>query len=86
MVCTITTEPASPQPLSIPRMSVPKELLDAFGSMLDDPMYSDVEFVLPRRGGGIRSPRKIYAAKKLLCRADYFESSAVFFIPLFGIQ
>ncbi|EIM86087.1 uncharacterized protein STEHIDRAFT_147607 [Stereum hirsutum FP-91666 SS1] len=74
MVCTITTEPASPQPSSIPRMSVPKELLDAFGSMLDDPMYSDIEFVLPRRGGGMRSPRKIYAAKKLLCRADYFES------------
>ena len=78
MICTITTEPASPQPPSIPRMSVPKGLLDAFGSMLDDHMYSDIEFVLPRRGGGLRNARKIYAAKKILRRADYFDSSEPF--------
>ena len=45
------------------------------GCMLDDPNYSDVEFVIPRKGGNGRSVRSIYAAKKMISRADYFRSS-----------
>ena len=45
------------------------------GSMLDDPNYSDVEFVILRKGGNGRSVRSIYAAKKMISRADYFRSS-----------
>lgn len=37
------------------------------------PMYSDVEFVLPQRGKA--EPRKIYAARRLLRRVDYFDAS-----------
>lgn len=45
------------------------------GSMLDDPNYSDVEFVIPRKGGSGHGVRRIYAAKKMVSRADYFRSS-----------
>jgi hypothetical protein len=45
------------------------------GSMLDDPNYSDIEFVIPRKGGNGSSVRSIYAAKKMVSRADYFRSS-----------
>ncbi|TFY81133.1 hypothetical protein EWM64_g2869 [Hericium alpestre] len=58
----------------IPRLTVPKDLLDSVGSLLDDPLYSDVEFELPRRHGGLGNARKIYASKKLLSRADYFDT------------
>lgn len=54
---------------------MPKDLLDSVGSLLDDPLYSDVEFVLPRRGTGLKNAKRIYAAKKLLGRADYFATS-----------
>ncbi|KAI0056539.1 hypothetical protein BV25DRAFT_1864558 [Artomyces pyxidatus] len=75
ITCTISSTPTPPQPPpAIPRMSVPKDLLDSVGALLDDPMYSDVEFVLPRRGRSLRNARTIYAAKKLLSRADYFDS------------
>jgi len=43
--------------------------------MLDDPNYSDVEFVIARKGGNGRGVRRIYAAKKMVSRADYFRSS-----------
>jgi hypothetical protein len=43
--------------------------------MLDDPNYSDIEFVIPRKGGNGGGVRKIYAAKKMVSRADYFRSS-----------
>ncbi|KAI0700040.1 hypothetical protein C8T65DRAFT_658475 [Cerioporus squamosus] len=72
IVCTITTAfvPATSAP-AIPRYLIPKDLLDSMGSLLDDPMYSDIEFVLPRRG---REPRRIYASKKLLRRIDYYDT------------
>lgn len=73
IVCTITSTPTTPKPPPpIPRTTVPKDLLDSVGSLLDDPLYSDVEFVLPRRGTGLKNAKRIYAAKKLLGRADYF--------------
>ncbi|PIL22908.1 hypothetical protein GSI_15604 [Ganoderma sinense ZZ0214-1] len=71
IICTITSSPAIPAPVPpIPRYPVPRDLLDSMGGMLDDPLYSDVEFVLPQRGKG--PPRKIYAARRLLQRVDYF--------------
>jgi len=45
------------------------------GSMLDDPNYSDVEFVIPKKERNGRGVRRIYAAKKMISRADYFRSS-----------
>ncbi|WVQ76809.1 hypothetical protein IAR50_006483 [Cryptococcus sp. DSM 104548] len=53
------------------KVVVPKELVMGIGSMLDDPLYSDVEFIIPSRDG---PPKKIYAIKKLLRRYDYFEA------------
>ncbi|KAM5538632.1 hypothetical protein V8D89_007661 [Ganoderma adspersum] len=71
IICTITSSLANPAPVpSIPRYPVPRDLLDSMGGMLDDPLYSDVEFVLPQRGKG--PPRRIYAARRLLQRVDYF--------------
>ncbi|OJT12800.1 hypothetical protein TRAPUB_10635 [Trametes pubescens] len=46
------------------------DLLDTMGSLLDDPVYSDVEFVLPQRGRG--ESRKIYAARRMLRRIEHF--------------
>ncbi|WWC87241.1 uncharacterized protein L201_002129 [Kwoniella dendrophila CBS 6074] len=53
---------------------VPKELISSVGSMLDDPLYSDVEFVIPAKRGTGSAPRRIYANKKLLKRCDYFQA------------
>ncbi|KAG1765297.1 hypothetical protein EV702DRAFT_1051054 [Suillus placidus] len=35
------------QPSSAPAQLVPKDYLERVGSLLDDPLYSDVEFILP---------------------------------------
>jgi hypothetical protein len=61
-----------PPPLAL--KSVPKGLLATVGSLLDDPLYSDVVFVLAKHGQPLKSARRIYAARKLLQRAEYFES------------
>lgn len=76
VVCTIASSPSTPPtpPLN-PRHLVPRDLLDAVGSLLDDPLYSDVEFVLPRRSGSAKGYRTIKAAKRLLQRVDYFDTS-----------
>ena len=37
------------------------------------PLYSDVEFLLPQRTKS--APRRIYAARRLLNRVDYFDAS-----------
>ena len=76
IICTITSSPVTPVPPgSIPRQPVPKDLLETLGSLLDDPVYSDVEFVFPRRGRGVRNSRKIWANRKLIERTDYFKTS-----------
>lgn len=77
VVCTITSSPDSPvQPPSIPRLPVPRDLLFSVGTLLDDPAYSDIEFVLPRRGrSSLHGAKTIKAAKKLLQRVEYFDTS-----------
>ncbi|KAG6833432.1 hypothetical protein H0H87_006798 [Tephrocybe sp. NHM501043] len=75
IICIITSLPAKPTPPPIYNtQSVPKRLLETVGALLDDPLYSDVEFVIPGRRGDIKSARKILASKTLLKRADYFKS------------
>ncbi|KAI6129990.1 hypothetical protein EDD17DRAFT_1176409 [Pisolithus thermaeus] len=74
IVCTITSSPQAPvPPSSVPMQLVPKDFLERVGGLLDEPLYSDVEFILPRRGRSKES-RRIYANKKILERADYFRS------------
>ncbi|KZV61512.1 hypothetical protein PENSPDRAFT_759388 [Peniophora sp. CONT] len=75
ITCTITGSPERPTPPpAVPRLPVPKDLLDSFGALLDDPVYSDVEFVLPRRNGSLRASKRIFAMKKILKRYDYFDT------------
>lgn len=76
ILCNITsspTPPPPPPPYCV--QTVPNTLLETVGALLNDPLYSDVEFVVPGRRGDIKSARKILACKTLLRRADYFESS-----------
>jgi hypothetical protein len=75
--CSITGCPGAPSSAPPPGRYVPPSILTATGSLLDDPTYSDVEFVLPRFGGsrGMAGAKRIYAARKLLRRAEYFETS-----------
>ncbi|KAI0263963.1 hypothetical protein BC834DRAFT_924778 [Gloeopeniophorella convolvens] len=75
ITCTISSTPGPPMssPL-IHKSLVPKDLLDSVGQLLDDPLYADVEFVLPSRNPRVREARRIYASKRLLNRADYFDS------------
>jgi hypothetical protein len=76
ITCTISSTPGPPTTSPLVNKSlVPKDLLDSVGQLLDDPLYSDVEFVLPSRNARARTPRRIYASKRLLSRADYFDSS-----------
>ncbi|KAI0726225.1 hypothetical protein C8Q72DRAFT_847350 [Fomitopsis betulina] len=73
VICTITSSPSLPDPVpTIPQSLVPKVLLDSMGGLLDDPLYSDVEFVLPRRGKPFYAARRIYASRRLLKRVEYF--------------
>lgn len=76
IICTITSSPQPPvQPPATPTQPVPKSFLECVGALLDDPLYSDVEFVVPKRNRP-KEKRIIYANKKILQRADYFQSSA----------
>jgi hypothetical protein len=82
ITCTISSTPGPPTPSPLINMSlVPKDLLESVGGLLDDPLYSDIEFVLPSRNPRVPAPRRIYAAKRLLGRADYFDSSRFLEIP-----
>lgn len=66
-------------------LAVPPALIEAFGSLLDDPDHSDVVFVLDNGSARLststaarastrnRCPRQIFAIKKILAaRSDYF--------------
>jgi hypothetical protein len=83
IVCNITSTPVKPPaPPAIPRQPVPKSLLETFGSLLDDPRYSDVLFVIPKRGKSLNQGDKIWAAKRVLERAEYFHTSMFMFLHL----
>ncbi len=56
------------------RVSASIVLAVRFIQHIHSPLYSDVEFVLPQRGKG--PPRRIYAARRLLQRVDYFYASS----------
>lgn len=76
IVCTITSSP-SPTSLLPPgsNLSVPKPLVDTVGSLLDDPRYSDVEFIILGRHQDPKKARRIWASRKLLQRAEHFHDS-----------
>lgn len=50
IVCTITHTPAKPSTipnhLTLQKRLMPLELVNAFAGMFDDPLYSDVKFVV----------------------------------------
>lgn len=75
---TITASAERPRPLSL-GVTVPPALIQAMGSLLDDPDHSDVVFVIRRRnrhpktGAIVTRERRIYAIKKILAsRCEYF--------------
>ncbi|KII83022.1 hypothetical protein PLICRDRAFT_47435 [Plicaturopsis crispa FD-325 SS-3] len=73
--CTIASSPAPATPVPpIPRQKVPKTLLDTVGSLLDDPACTDIEFVIPKRGGSLKSAKRILASRSMLKRVDYFDT------------
>ncbi|KZT64613.1 hypothetical protein DAEQUDRAFT_732388 [Daedalea quercina L-15889] len=75
VICTISTAPSFPEPApAVPRSMAPRGLLDTMGGLLDDPLYSDVVFILPRRDKSVAAARRIYAARKLLRRVEYFDA------------
>ncbi|KAJ2935132.1 hypothetical protein H1R20_g1985, partial [Candolleomyces eurysporus] len=75
IICSVVSTPvAPPPPPPVTHYSVPKPLLDTIGSLLDDPAYSDVQFIIARRGQDSRTARRIWASKKILSRADYFST------------
>ncbi|KAF9454777.1 hypothetical protein P691DRAFT_826991 [Macrolepiota fuliginosa MF-IS2] len=74
IVCTITSSPSATSLLPPgPSLSIPKQLVDTVGSLLDDPRYSDVEFVILRRNQDPKKARRIWASRKLLQRAEHFD-------------
>ncbi len=75
-MCTITSSPYVPPPVpTVSRRSVPKSLIDTMGSLLDDPVYSDVEFIIPRQPNSLQNAKTIWASRKMLQRVDYFDAS-----------
>ncbi|ELU38467.1 hypothetical protein AG1IA_07507 [Rhizoctonia solani AG-1 IA] len=64
IVCQITSSPSAPVS-NMNVQSVPRSLMASVGSLLDDPIYSDVEFIIPPRRRGGKS-KKIWASKRLL--------------------
>lgn len=75
---TITASAERPRPLTL-GVTVPPALIQAMGSLLDDPDHSDVVFVIrrkrrhPKTGAIITRERRIYAIKKILAsRCEYF--------------
>lgn len=75
---TITASAERPRPLTL-GVTVPPALIQAMGSLLDDPDHSDVVFVIRRKrrhhktGAIVTRERRIYAIKKILAsRCEYF--------------
>ncbi|TFK27990.1 hypothetical protein FA15DRAFT_701372 [Coprinopsis marcescibilis] len=74
IICNVMSSPRKPPPPPIyPHLPTSIALLDTIGSLLDDPLYSDVQFVFPR-GQKSNNPRRIFASKKMLARVEYFST------------
>ncbi|KAK4049653.1 hypothetical protein OIV83_003928 [Microbotryomycetes sp. JL201] len=75
IVCTIVYSPTPPSPPPLPRLLIPPDLVSAYASLFDDPLYSDVVFrIRPARRPRAKE-RRLYAAKKILAgRSEYFEA------------
>lgn len=75
---TVTITATSEKPKLLPPVThpVPPVLIQAMGSLLDDPEHSDVVFYLPPRRRRLRErgeTRKVYAIRKILAaRSEYF--------------
>lgn len=75
ILCTIVYSPTPPTPPPPQRLLIPKDLVNAYASLFDDPDYADVCFVI-RPAEKKSSEKRIYAAKKILAgRCEYFETS-----------
>ncbi|KAF6757529.1 hypothetical protein DFP72DRAFT_891381 [Ephemerocybe angulata] len=74
IICNVVSTPAAPtSPPPCAQYTIPRPLLDTIGSLLDDPVYSDVQFVIAKRGHDSKTARRIWASKKILSsRAEYF--------------
>ncbi|GAA6007942.1 hypothetical protein JCM11491_006550 [Sporobolomyces phaffii] len=78
IICTITSSPTLPATVTAPHLSIPKDLVNSFASLFNDPEYCDVMFRIRleddegRRKG---REKRLFAAKKILAgRSEYFES------------
>jgi hypothetical protein len=75
---TITSSAEKPKPAEPLSYAVPPVLVQAMGSLLDDPEHSDVVFLLHpsrrRASRGRPEVRKVYAIRKILAaRSEYFK-------------
>jgi hypothetical protein len=76
ITCTIVYPPSPPSPPPLPKLLIPKNLVQSYASLFDDPDYSDVCFRIRPSGDHKGKERCLYAAKKILAgRCEYFESS-----------
>ncbi|PWZ03690.1 hypothetical protein BCV70DRAFT_170614, partial [Testicularia cyperi] len=76
---SITASAEKPRPARSQGIQVPPVLVQAMGSLLDDPDHSDIVFTIGRKrcdrrtGRTVTRERKIYAIKKILAtRCEYF--------------
>lgn len=95
IICTITSSPSVPiVPPNPPLATVPRDLLDSFAGLFNDPEYCDIVFRIrfgeddtveeddqgQMRKKGRSREKKLYAAKKILSgRSEYFRASTFSF-------
>ncbi|GAA5861912.1 hypothetical protein JCM1840_006872 [Sporobolomyces johnsonii] len=76
IICTIVSSPTLPTTPPLPHLLIPKDLVNSFASLFDDPDYSDVVFRIRPESTGKQKVRekRLYAAKKVLAgRSEYFD-------------
>lgn len=72
IICTIVYSTTPPSAAPLPRLLIPKSLVLSYASLFDDPDYSDVVFRIKAPG---KKERLLFAAKKILARSQYFDTS-----------